>query len=161
MVVEMNGSLVTARRLHPSHQLITRNSSFFKLFKRQDLSEDIPDDPIVAEQSAQAEEPPSAEDLGQGEAYKATEGTDNSVTATPAAMFEQNQTEPSRKVGRPTAAESIKIRKVREAQLAAKVEANPPTRVSARLKGLDSQSNLLFERRVEILCRDQCADKLE
>ena len=64
----MNGSLVTARRLHPSHQLITRNSSFFKLFKRQDLSEDIPDDPIVAEQSAQAEEPPSAEDLGQGEA---------------------------------------------------------------------------------------------
>ena len=132
------GSLITASRNYPKQQCITRNSSCFKLYRGPELEEgeqiEDPTDHAKAEPHSMTTNATAQQEAGEA-ATAPTQVEENSL--------KQNS---GRGAGRPTASESAKIYAERQAKLDARLAANPPTRVSSRLKGLPASTIASFEK---------------
>ena len=138
-VTMMKGSMVTASRSYPKQQCITRNSSCFKLYRGLGPGElDVKDNADQAKADTHSEPTEQIETAEIAECVKQVSETYLNPNA-------------SRGVGRPTVLESEKMQADRQLKLKAKLAANPPTRVSARLKGLSASTIASFEKRGKIL----------
>ena len=125
VVTYMKGSLITAERGYPQSQVITRNSSFFKLF-RSDLVEDV----LAESHEASVIEvtsSPALVLLATAEPPLSSESLANQTVSDSIPLPVKN------KVGRPTTDQTI-LMQVERAKRAeqAKLD-NPPLRQSARL----------------------------
>ena len=134
-VVEINGSMITASRLHPKVQKLTRNSSFFKLFYEDadlelNVTKPFPEPPVIDvphfEQRLTSEIELTNKRTPTAHPIENTQVSNEHI-------LEREVEKPAAKRGRKNKAESVVLDNQRQINLEAARLANPPTRSSSRL----------------------------